>query len=88
MTDLQAKLRVRNDGTSSRVVYIEPWGEDYTLRAGESIEVGASGKTALPWITVVESGGTTQVYVEGDRAVDFVVSQGGVPVRCGHNRGQ
>ena len=88
MNELSAKLGVRNDGKSSRVIYIEPWGEDYTLRRGESMEVLAIGKTASPWFAVVESEEGMQVYVEGDRGVDVTVWQAGVQVHCGHNRGQ
>jgi hypothetical protein len=88
MNELRAKIGVHNQRQSSRVIYIEPWGEDYTLRSGESIEVVVIGKTGLPWFAVVESDEAMRVYVEGDRDVDFTVWQGGALVQCGHNRGQ
>jgi len=88
MNELRTKLGVRNEMKISRVIYIEPWGQDYTVRSGESIEVVAIGKTALPYFTLVESSEAVQVFVEGDRDVDFTVWQGGVQVKCGHNRGQ
>jgi hypothetical protein len=83
-----AKIGVRNspDSSCSRVVYVEPWGEDYTLRPGEQLEIIARGGASPPWFHVVESDGVTSVYVEGD-GEDFAVWQDGRRIECGHNRG-
>ena len=86
MIELSAKIVITNGRQSSQVVYIEPWGEDYTLLAGESLDVIALGRVIAPWFNVVESDNNIQVYIEGD-STEFAVYQGGLRVRCGHNRG-
>ena len=67
-----------------QVVAVEPWGNDYTLLAGEQLEIVAFGDTVLPWFHVRECDGTSQVYCE-DTAI-FMVMQNGMELECGHNR--
>ena len=86
MSKPTAKFVVTNDYKSSRVVYVEPWGEDYTLSAGESIEVIAVDNASAPWFNVIESDKGTLLYIEGG-ASDFMVYQGETRLQCGHNRG-
>lgn len=84
-----AKIGVINsrDCSQSRVVYVEPWGEDYTLLPGEELEIVATGPNSPPWFNVVEWDQATSVYIEGDCA-DFAVYQAGQRLECGHNRGR
>ena len=86
MNPHSAKIVVTNDRKNSQVLYIEPWGEDYTLRASESMDIVAFGTAALPWFNIVESDRATQIYIEN--CTDFVVYQNGEEVHCGHNRGR
>lgn len=79
------KLGVANhDKLRPRVVIIEPWGEDYTLRPGEAIEIVVSGD-APAWFNVAEHEGATGIWIEGGGS-EFIVMQDGQQVVCGHNR--
>jgi hypothetical protein len=88
VSDPTAKLGVINscDSAGPRVVYVEPWGEDYTLRPGEELVIVATGRASPPWFNVVEYDGATSVYIEG-HCPGFAVYQDGRRVECGHNRG-
>lgn len=83
------RIGIINDSSnqSSRVVYVEPWGEDYTLLPGEELEIIAdSNAKEMPWFNVVESYGATSVYCENTS--EYVVLQDGRELECGHNRGR
>jgi hypothetical protein len=68
-------------------IYVEPLGEDFTLLAGDQLELIATGNTEPPWFNIVEWGNDTQVYLEGDgEAHEFEVLQNGKRLECGHNR--
>ena len=65
------KIGIWNDqnATRSRVIYVEPWGEDYTLLPDEKLEIVAdSGADDIPWFDIVESNDATQVYCESKTA--------------------
>ena len=88
MSEFEMRLRVcngRKDGRS-QVVYIEPFGEDYTLLAEESLEIVVTESGPTPSITLDESENATSVYF--DTGHHFEVYQGGQPIKCGHNRGR
>ena len=78
------KLGVANSRKGPQVVAIEPWANDYTLLPGEELVLVAFGDVAIPWFTVVERDGTTQVYCE--ETANFKVLQGDRELECGHNR--
>jgi hypothetical protein len=84
---ITAKLVANNFRRDGRTVtvWLEPLGEDYTLLAGESLEIIATGRGFTPWFDVgnVESG--LSVVIEGGPQ-DFVVYQNGRQLLCGHNR--
>lgn len=84
MAEFTTKLGISNRRSRSWVVYVEPWGEDYTLLPGESLEILAQGEGAMPWFNVVERDNATQVYFEETN--DWSVYCEGRPVECGHNR--
>ena len=79
-----SKLGISNHKATPHVVAVEPWGEDFTLLAGEELEIVACGDTNIPHFELVESEGSTQVYCE--ETVSFKVLQGSVELACGHNR--
>ena len=66
---------------------IEPWGEDYTLRAGKQIKVVAETESVEPprFHVHVHQPGVFMVFIEGP-VVAFQVFEDGVPVNCGHGR--
>lgn len=68
------------------VLFIEPWGEDYTFRSAKVIKIVATGASPGPWFHVhIDAQGAFQVYLEGH--VDtFQVLEGGIPVSCGYGR--
>jgi hypothetical protein len=79
-----SKLGVWNSRSAPQVVAVEPWANDYTLLPGEKLAIMAFGEKAVPWFTVVEWDGTSQIYCED--TVDFKVLQGDHELECGHQR--
>lgn len=84
MTLHSLKFFVNNRRAAAHIVTVEPWGEDFTLLTGEEIEINAFSEDAASWFQLVEWEGASQVYCEN--AVTFKVMQGGVQLKCGHNR--
>jgi hypothetical protein len=85
MGNLSARIRVQNNTEKPRIVWVEPWAEDFTLLAGEELEIIARGTTEQPWFHIVEWPDSTQVYLEGV-SEDYEVLQSGIHLECGHNR--
>lgn len=71
-----SQILVANKSRSGkpRVVYVEPWGRDYTLLAGEELEISVFGDERAPSFGIVEWDVETQVYC--NNAWDAVVLQG------------
>jgi hypothetical protein len=80
----KVKIGVWNSRKSPHVVWVEPWGDDYTLLADEKLEIVAIGKGNVPWFNVVEADRSTQVYCESTD--DFEVFQNGRLLKSGHQR--
>lgn len=80
-----ARCGVANRTGRPRAVYIEPWGEDYTLLAEEELEVIAFGASETTWFSIVDWPEAVQVYIEGPMT-HFEVRQAGVSLQCGHQR--
>lgn len=76
----------RNDTKEGQVVYVEPWGRDYTLLPGQLLRVEAEGKGEIPHFDLQHSLGGFQLWCELTNAVDVFVD--GAPVECGYNRGR
>jgi hypothetical protein len=79
-----AKLAMSNSTNRPRIVWVEPWGEDYTLMPGEELLITAEDTAEQPWFHVVELADSSQVYIEAGGA--FQVLQGSRRLECGHNR--
>jgi hypothetical protein len=79
-----AKIGVTNSTARPRIVWVEPWAEDYTLMPGEELVITAQDNADQPWFHVVEWPESTQIYIEAGGA--FEVLQGGRRLECGHNR--
>jgi len=89
MSQPAAKIAFDNSREDKQplTIYVEPLGEDYTLLAGEQLEIIATGNTEPPWFHVRQWGNDCQVYLQGDcNGTDFVVTQNGKRLECGHNR--
>src|SRR5688572_5177211 len=97
MAGLEARMQVHNSRGKPHTVFVEPWGEDFTLLESEMLEIvarsepcgkcvppGAGDGTEVPWFAVVECPEGTQVYLEATAGYD--VLQSGKVLKCGHNR--
>ncbi len=84
MTSRIGKFQVHSRRTAPHVVAVEPWGADYTLLPGESLEVVAFGDEVVPTFELVECNDCSQVYCND--ALTYEVMQNGVVIPCGHNR--
>ena len=84
--DQQFCIGIWNDRSRPHIIWIEPWGDDYTLLSNQKLLVTTSGSDSNsgPCFTLVETEGNTQVYVE--RLVYPQVQIDGDKVECGHNR--
>jgi len=80
-----ARIVIENDTERPRVVWVEPWGEDYTLLSHEKLEIIARNHVEQPWFQVVEFGHGCSVYLEGITN-DYNVLQDGREIQCGHQR--
>jgi hypothetical protein len=85
MGNLLARLQVQNSTEKPRILWVEPWAEDFTLLAGEELEIIARSTTEQPWFHIVEWPESSQVYLEGV-SKDYEVLQNGIHLGCGHNR--
>ncbi len=82
-----ARIVIQNQTEWPRVVFVEPFGEDFTLLPGESLDVVARGSRGeeLPYFQVWETVDTSSVWIEGDFR-EYDVLQGGIKLECGHQR--
>jgi hypothetical protein len=84
MAKFSAKIEVSNETKEPRIVWLEPWAEDYTLLPNEELQILAHSESEQPWFHVVVGEKHTQVYLQtGDMAEVF---QNGNPLSCGHKR--
>lgn len=79
-----SSLEVRNARTLPHVIFVEPWGEDYTLLPGEEVEIVAFSDSTVAKFHLVEWDEMSQVYC--NEASSFQVLQAGSQLECGHNR--
>ena len=90
MAEFFAKIGVSNDEQQLRVIWVEPWPNDFTLLPGESLEIHVRSSTAQAWFNVVETDRNMQIYVElppSDLMSAVVeVYQGTQMLQSGHNR--
>lgn len=77
-------IHLTNTRTSPMVVSIEPWGEDYTLLPGETVQMVAIGSSPASYVHLLENG-FMAVYAEGD-CTEILVYQDGTQLECGHQR--
>ena len=82
----QVAIAIWNDRPHLHIVWIEPWGDDYTLLPKQKFTVTTTGPESGsgPWFALVETDGNTQVYVE--RGAYPLVEVDGIRVEGGHNR--
>ena len=95
-----ATIGVSNDRKDGQpmTVWIEPIARDFTLVAGESLEILAYGRISPPRFDLNTFEEDLQICIDVDGppvddvaeqvaiASDFVVTQNGKQITCGHNR--
>jgi hypothetical protein len=88
MKSYSSKLAVHNMTDGPRVIWVEPWGGDFTLLPNEEIEIVANNTLALPWFSLIEHQQCTQVYIQVPdvTSTGYAVMQGGNQLLVGHNR--
>jgi hypothetical protein len=75
----------RNDTARPIVVFVEPWGADYTAMPGQQLRVLAQGEgDARPHFELHQSEDGVQLWCESSCA--YEVFMDGIEVECGHNR--
>ncbi|MFZ6709365.1 hypothetical protein [Undibacterium sp. TC9W] len=76
------KFTVTNNGPDDLVVCIEPWAHDFTLEAGDDIQIICdSAETELD---MYREDGFVQIYLNSSSG--FIVQQQGAVIHCGHKR--
>ena len=80
-----ARILIENGTGRLRIVWVEPWGEDYTLLPKEELEIIARNPLRMPWFKVSEEAASTVVSIEGETN-DYDVLQMGAKIPCGHRR--
>jgi hypothetical protein len=80
-----AKLGIWNSTKRLRIVWVEPWAEDFTLLPKERLEITVTDESVQPWFCVVERPDSSQAYIESGGS-DYEITQEGKRLECGHNR--
>jgi hypothetical protein len=80
-----SRLQIENSTARPRIVWVEPWAEDFTLLPGEQLEIVARNHSEQTWFSLVEWPESTQSYLEAV-VNEFEVRQDGRRLECGHNR--
>ena len=70
-------LRFTNRLEASQTLVLEPWTTEYTLKAGESIDIRAEGDVTLPLEVEVESGRWTLYSLDSKGALLTVIREPG-----------
>ncbi len=78
------RLQVLNQTVKPRTVWVEPWGEDFTVLPGDRLEIIAHNGSEAPGFSVVEGSVSTEVFLEA--ASSFEALHNGTRVQCGFNR--
>jgi hypothetical protein len=79
--------KVTNDHKTPVTLWIEPWGEDYTLLPNETVDLVAEAYSEEFYLHWVVSEGKILIYAEGDQAASVSVHQAGNRLQCGHHGG-
>jgi hypothetical protein len=80
----QGRLSLTNDTALPRILWVEPWAEDYTALPGQTLELYVWGPSPACFDAVYYSEGL-QVYIEHE-GTRFEVWHDGKRVESGFNR--
>ena len=82
---LTHRIKISNDHSSFITLWLEPWGEDYGMSAGDEFEVVAAEAEVGFYFHISPDEKGVKVYAEGS-AKHVSVYQAGEMLSCGHNR--
>ncbi len=80
------KLLISNNSNKPLLISLEPWGEDYTLKLKEEVEIIADDCEKDFYYHVVYENNYVAVYAEGKGNEYPRVYSKGVELECGYNR--
>lgn len=81
------KIIVSNDFDKPKILWLEPWGADYTMMPNEEFEIIEEESTDDFYFHIVFSkNNDLLVWAEGSEVTYPIVSQNGKELDCGHNR--
>ena len=78
------KAIIENDSEKIKILYLEPWGEDYVMKPKDIFEI-IEDEVENVYFHIV-FGESISVYVEGNRHSYPRVYQDGEELELGHNR--
>lgn len=81
---MTSRIGVCNEFARPLIIWLEPWGEDYTLPPEEEVEIVAKDVDEAFHFMIL-MGEEVKIYAEG-QVVDIGVYQNGRLLECGHNR--
>jgi hypothetical protein len=84
---MEHRNTIANSSDTLITLWVEPWGEDYTLFPQESVDVVAEECSAGFYLHWSISEGKIIIYAEGDQDAVISVYQQGKRLECGHHRG-
>jgi hypothetical protein len=80
-----SSIRISNDQGVPVTVWLEPWGEDYTLLPGEEYRFTALGAGPEFYFHLSWQARDLQLYPEGEFQ-DVTAQHGEMEIYCGHHR--
>ena len=78
------KVIVSNRSEDIKILWLEPWGEDYVMKPKDEFEIVEEKEEDVYFHTVF--GESIWVYVEGKGNIYPTVYQNGEEIEIGHNR--
>ena len=77
---------ISNDFVKPLLLSLEPWGEDYTLKVNETVEIIAKDCSEDFYFHIAPKTDYWAVYAEGSGNDYPRVYSNGIEVDCGYNR--
>ena len=79
------RLTITNDGSKPIILYVEPWGRDYTLLPQDTLDLVMESASSNSHFHVQYGHSSLTVFAEGD-PIEVSASQDGKVLDVGHNR--
>jgi hypothetical protein len=81
------KIVIENRFGKPMIVYLEPWGADYTLKEDEKFEIVAENCEEDFYFNIQFERNCIIVYPEGKSNPEYpLIYSNGVEIDCGYNR--